>query len=339
MAEKDGRITYAMKSIQEDIRSGQFRQVYLLYGEEKYLRDQYRQKLMQALAPDGGGMNVHLYEGKGIDMQEIISQAETIPFFAERRVILVQDSGFFKGKADLLADYMGSLPDYLVMIFSEDEVDKRSRLYKAVQKHGHAAEFAAQNSDTLMRWVLGRMSHEGKKITRRDMEHFLTLAGTDMANISSELEKLLSYTLGREVITGADIDAVCVPQVTSQIFDMVRAVAAHQEKQALELYYDLLSLREPPMRILFLLARQFNQILQIRELQNARLPQKEIAAKTGLPPFVVSRYGPLCRQYSSERLREIIEELTASEEAVKTGRLDDTLSVEMAICSLSASAG
>ena len=324
-----------MKSIQEDLKNGTYRRVYLLYGEEKYLRNMYRGKLTAALEPLAGDMNFHRYEGSGLDMSEIISQAETIPFFADRRVILVQDSGFFKGKADLLADYMAQLPDYLVMIFSEDEVDKRGRLYKAVQKNGHAAEFVPQSSDALMRWVLGTLAREGKKIRRPDMEHFLEMTGADMANISNELEKLLCYTLDREVITREDIDAVCAAQISNQIFDMVRAVADHQEKKALDLYYDLLALKEPPMRILYLLARQFNQILQIRELQAAHLPGKEIAAKVGLPPFVVGKYTGLCRQYSSDQLRRIVEELTESEEAVKTGRLQDTLSVELAITGLS----
>ena len=325
-----------MRSILEDIRNQEYRRVYLLYGPEKYLRAQYRKKLTDALVPAGEGMNFHHYEGRNADVQEIISQAETMPFFADRRVILVEDSGFFKGQAGQLPDYMAELPETVVIIFSEDEVDRRSRLFKAVQKYGHAVEFTGQDSDTLMRWVLGRLNREGRKITRRDMEHFLTMTGTDMANIDSELEKLLCYTLDREVITRADIDAVCVPQVTSQIFEMVRSVAEHQEKKALHLYYDLLALKEPPMRILYLLTREFNQILLVRELQAARLPNREIAAKAGIPSFAVSKYGALCRQYTSPQLRAIIEELTEAEEAVKTGRLGDVLSVELAICSLGA---
>lgn len=325
-----------MRSILEDIRNQEYRRVYLLYGPEKYLRAQYQKKLTDALVPAGEEMNFHHYEGRNADAQEIISQAETMPFFADRRVILVEDSGFFKGQAGQLPDYMAELPETVVIIFSEDEVDRRSRLFKAVQKYGHAAEFTGQDSDTLMRWVLGRLNREGRKITRRDMEHFLTMTGTDMANIDSELEKLLCYTLDREVITRADIDAVCVPQVTSQIFEMVRSVAEHQEKKALHLYYDLLALKEPPMRILYLLTREFNQILLVRELQAARLPNREIAAKAGIPSFAVSKYGALCRQYTSPQLRAIIEELTEAEEAVKTGRLGDVLSVELAICSLGA---
>ena len=320
-----------MKSILEDIKKQEFRKVYLLYGEETYLRDQYRQKLLDALVTEGDTMNFSRFQGKGQNEGEIIDLAETMPFFADRRVILLENTGFFKNKAELLADYLPSLPDYLVMIFAEDEVDKRNRMYKAVQKNGRAVEFAPQNHDTLMRWILGILKKEGRKITRADMELFLTKTGTDMGFISQELEKLLTYTMGREVITGQDIEEVCTPQASNQIFNMVRAVSERKQRQALDYYYDLLALKEPPMRILYLLARQFNLLFQVKELQAAGCDQRTIASRTGLAPFVVKNYLPLARKYSSEELQRAVEDFIHTETDVKTGRLYDVLSVELMI--------
>ena len=320
-----------MKSILEDIKKQEFRQVYLLYGEETYLRDQYRQKLLQALVPDGDTMNFSRFQGKGLSEGEIIDLAETMPFFAERRVILLENTGFFKNKTEKLADYLSSLPEYLVMIFTEEEVDKRGRMYKAAQKSGRVAEFAAQSQDTLMRWILGILKKEGRKITRADMELFLEKTGNDMGFISQELEKLLTYTMGREVITGEDIEAVCTPQAGSQIFNMVRAVSERKQREALDYYYDLLALKEPPMRILYLLARQFNLIFQVKELLEAGCDQRTIASRTGLAPFVVKNYLPLARKYSSEELQRTVEDFIQTETDVKTGRLNDVLSVELMI--------
>ena len=81
-----------MKSIQEDIKNQQFKPVYLLFGEEAYLRQQYKQKLLDALMPEEDTMNYSRYEGKGIEPREIIDLAETMPFFADRRVILLEDT-------------------------------------------------------------------------------------------------------------------------------------------------------------------------------------------------------------------------------------------------------
>ena len=231
-----------MKSILEDIKTQNFKQAYLLYGEEAYLKHQYKNKLKNALLPEDDTMNFSRFEGKGTEIPKVIDLAETMPFFADRRVILLENTGFFKNKADALADYMGSLPDYLVLIFVEEEVDKRNRMYKAVQKQGRAVEFARQDEKTLMTWVLGMMKKEGKKITRQDMEDFFEKTGTDMGNISQELEKLLSYTMGRDVITRADIEAVCTTQITNRIFEMIRAVTEKKQRKALDLYQDLLAL-------------------------------------------------------------------------------------------------
>lgn len=320
-----------MKSILEDIRNQDFKNVYLFYGEEGYLKKQYRDKLMKALNPQEDTMNVSRFEGKGIDVREVLSLGDTLPFFADRRIILLENTGFFKGQCPELAEYMGELPEYLCMLFVEDEVDRRSRMYKAVKQNGRIVEFAVQDERTLMRWVLGILKREGKQITQRDMELFLSGTGTDMCNIEKELEKLLCYTMGREVITARDIEEVCTNRVTNRIFAMVQAVSEQKQKKALELYYDLLALKEPPMRISFLLARQFNLLLQVKELQNQGYTGKDIASRTGLQTFVVKNYTGCTGRYSTEQLRQAVEDFTQAEEDVKTGRLQDTLSVELLI--------
>lgn len=320
-----------MKSIQEDIKTGNFKQSYLLFGEEAYLKHQYKEKLLNALNPDGDTMNFSRYEGKGIDVKQVIDLCETMPFFAERRVILLEDTGFFKNKCEELADYMKSLPEYLVLVFSESEVDKRSRMYKAVKSSGRVTEFAKQDEKTLMRWAAGILGKEGRKITQRDMELFLTKTGTDMGNIRMELEKLITYTEGQDIVTAEDIEAVCVTQTTNKIFDMVRAVTEKNQKKALELYYDLLTLKEPPMRILFLLAKQFRQLLLTKKMAGEGASQNEIAARLGVPSFVVRNISACARSYTVEELEYAVEDFVDAEEAVKTGRLGDVLSVELLI--------
>ena len=290
-----------LKNIQEDIKSGKFKQVYLLYGEEAYLKQQYKRNLVKALNPDDDTMNFARYEGKGIDIRELISLFDTMPFFADRRTVLLEDTGFFKNKCEELADYMKNLPDYLYLVFCESEVDKRSRMYKAVKACGSIGEFKQQDEKTLMRWAAGILGKNGRKITQRDVELLLSMTGTDMGNLRMELEKLISYTEGREVVTAADIQAVCTTQTTNKIFDMVRAVTEKNQKRALDLYYDLLTLREPPMRILFLLAKQFRQICLTKKLSQEGLSQTEIASKLGVPFVCCAESGFLCQILHSGR--------------------------------------
>lgn len=320
-----------MKSIQEDIKSGNFKQAYLLYGEEPYLKQQYKNNLVKALNPDDDSMNFSRYEGKGIEIKGLIDLCETMPFFADSRVILIEDSGFFKNKSEELADYLKELPDYVRMVFVETEVDKRNRMYKAVKDLGRIVEFTVQDEKTLMRWALGILGKEGKKIRQNDMELLLGKTGTDMGNLRMELEKLLAYTMGRDIVTTEDIETICTTQTTNKIFDMVRAVTERNQKRALDLYYDLLTLKEPPMRILFLLAKQFKQLLETKQMLNEGASQSEIASRVGVPAFAAKNLIACVRGYTSDDLKEAVEDFVEAEEAVKTGRLDDMMSVELLI--------
>jgi len=320
-----------LKSIQEDIKTGNYKQAYLFFGEETYLKQQYKQKLLSALNPEGDTMNFSRYEGKGIQVREVIDLCETMPFFAEYRVILVENSGFFKNKCEELADYMKELPDYVRLLFVESEVDKRSRMYKAVKNCGRIVEFARQDEKSLMRWAAGILGREGRKITQRDMELLLTKTGTDMGNLRMELEKLITYTMGRDVVTAKDIEDVCTTQTANKIFDMVRFVTERNQKRALELYYDLLTLREPPMRILFLLAKQFRQLLLTKKLTAEGISGQELSSRLGVPSFVVRNLSSCARAYTVEELEGAVKDFVDAEEAVKTGQLGDVLSVELLI--------
>lgn len=323
-----------MQRINNDIKSGQFQPVYLLYGEERYLKRQYRDKLKNALCAPDDNMNNHFYDGKGISVGEIIDLAETLPFLAQHRVIFMDNSGLFKSGGEQMAEYLGVQNESTVLIFTETEVDKRSKLFKAVQAHGCAVEFTQQDENTLKRWVAGVLGREGKKITESTALLLLNKTGTDMENINMELEKLICYCMDKEVVEPQDVEAVCTTRVSNHIFDMVAAIAEKRQKDALELYYDLLTLKEPPMRILFLIARQCNMLLQAKAMKNKGLSNKEIASGLGVPPFAVNKYLNQASRFKASVLRQALVKCVETEEAVKTGRMNDVMSVEILIVSV-----
>lgn len=325
-----------MKNLNEDIRTGSFRSVYLLYGEEAYLKNQYKNRLKQAVLPDGDTMNFSYWEGRGTDVRQVIDQAETMPFFADHRLIMIEDSGFFKSATPELAEYLPGMPPETIMVFVESEVDKRGKLFKAVKNKGRVVELGRQDARTLTSWVLGMLRREKLNITRDAMERFLEMAGDDMENIEHELEKLISYVHGKDAIEKSDVEAICTVTTENKIFDMVRAVAERRQRQALDLYYDLLALKEPPMRILFLIARQFNQMLQLRDLRDQGFDNKTIASKAGLAPFIVTKLLGQASHYDKEKLQRAVTDCVEAEASVKTGRLGDRLAVELLIIKYSA---
>ena len=123
-----------MKTIDEDIKSGQFKKIYLLYGDEAYLKKQYKDKLKKALVQPDDTMNFTAYEGKDTNPKEVIDLSETLPFFADRRVILIENSGFFKGSCEELAEYIPQVPDTTLFLFVEEEVDKINPVMKQIMQ-------------------------------------------------------------------------------------------------------------------------------------------------------------------------------------------------------------
>lgn len=328
-----------MKSLNEDLKTGKFKQIYLLYGSEGYLKRQYKQRFIQAMLPEGDTMNYAAYEGKGTDIKEVIDLSETLPFFAPRRLIVFENTGFFKSGGNDLADYVKELPQTTYFIFIENEIDKRSRLYKAVKAKGHIVELATQDENTLRRWIQSLLKKEGKSMSDADILYFLNKVGTDMENIQKELEKLVCYALERQNLGRADIDAVCITQVSNHIFDMVSAVSEKNQRRALDLYYELLALKEPPMRILFLLTRQYRILLHVKSLVQQGYARKEIASKAGLHPFVAGKYMDQSKKFRLGELRSVLEYGARIEQDVKTGLLSDTLAVELFIVKYSSREG
>lgn len=318
-----------MKSLNEDLKTGQFKQIYLLYGEEAYLKKQYRDRFVKAMVQEGDTMNYTCFEGKNTNPKSVIDLAETLPFFAERRLIVLENTGFLKNATPELAEYVKEMPETTSMIFVEEELDKRGKLYKAIREKGHIVELKRQDDKTLVRWIAGLAKKEEKQISEAAARYFLGKVGNDMENIQRELEKLFSYCMYKTDILVPDIDAICTNQIGNHIFDMVDAVANKEQKKALDYYYELLSLKEPPMRILYLLTRQFRILMEVKEMEKLGFGQKDIASKVGIMPFLVGKYRTQAKAFSGTELRTIVEAGVQAEENVKTGKMGDTLSVEL----------
>ena len=181
-----------MKNVAKDIRERTFKPVYLLCGDENYLKTNCKQQLKQAIIGEDS-MNFHYYEGKGISVEQVIDVAETMPFFADYRLILMENTGFFKFAGGTLPEYLKEKPESTIFVFVESEVDKRNKLYKTVKEIGYVCEMNVPSRNELQRWLLGEIKKAGKQIDRETLELFFNLVGDeDMHTLSNEMEKLES---------------------------------------------------------------------------------------------------------------------------------------------------
>jgi DNA polymerase III subunit delta len=319
-----------MKNLNADIKNHTFAGVYLFYGDEPFLKRSYKNRLRKAIADDD--MNCMTFAGKDIDVGEVISAADTMPFFAERKLIIIEDSGWFKGSQDELTEYLDRLPETTTILFVEDEIDKRGKLYKKVEKIGRAVEMSHPKEDELARWGASILGMAGRRITASDMQTIIESAGNDMERLKGELDKLIAYTEGRDVITRRDIQAVTTVTETNRIFEMVRAISARQTAAAMKLYEDLLALKEPPMRIIYLIARQFDQLLLVKDMMDEGAAKDAIASVLKVPVGVADRMMKQVKNSPRALLKSYVERCADMEKKVKTGDMPESIAVELLIC-------
>lgn len=323
-----------MKVIKEHIKTGSFKQFYLLYGSEEYLKKLYRDKLKTAILKDENEMNFSYLDGKGAEPLKIAELAQTLPFFSDYRLILIENSGLFKSQNELSV-LLAQIPESTIIIFVETEIDKRNKLFKMLRDRGTVSEMNGLDEQNLKLFIASLMEQEGKKITESMIVYLLDKIGTDMVNICNEVEKIISYVFDRNVVLQEDIDAVVTTQITGKIFQMIDAIGSKQSSKALALYYDLLSVREKPLSILFLITRHFNILLQVKDLQSRGISQASMSEKVGIPPFSVNKYSAQSKNFTIKRLKEALEFGTDMEEQIKTGRMLEKIGVEMLIINFS----
>ncbi|MBO4338182.1 MAG: DNA polymerase III subunit delta [Lachnospiraceae bacterium] len=318
-----------MLTLNKDLKENNLKQIYLIYGQEDYLVSMYKSRLIKAMVRPDDDMNFTYFKSGELSVPALIDIAETMPFFASERLIVVEDSGLFKSGGDELNDYLEVLPETCRILFVEKQVDKRSKLYKTVAKKGYAAEMKQQDTDMLKNWILSIMKKEGFRITRGAMDLLLLYTGAEMNTIDKEIEKLICYRLEEKEIHTQDVEAITVRRVEDRIFDMIEAVAMQDQETALKLYYDLLSLKVAPGRIMYLLDRQFNLMYQTKILLEKGYDKSSIADKTGLKPFIAGKYITQSGHFSTARLKSFLDEGCSMEEDIKTGRIADRLAVEL----------
>lgn len=323
-----------MERLNKDIKEHNFRHFYLLYGDEAYLRLKYKDSLVKGIIGEDT-MNYSYFEGKDIDINAVIDLAETMPFFADRRLIVIENSGLLKEGGERLADYLSGMPDYLYIVMSEYETDMRSKLSKVCKNIGTCVEMKPYEGYQMKMWVASKLKKAGKKMTENDIEYLLKTAGSDMTMLNNEIDKLINYAAEREIVTAKDVDLLVTRQIDNNIFDMISAIGNRNQRVALDIYYDMLTLREAPAKILSLIARQYNLLLQTKELISLRETDKVIASKIGVPPFFVKEYTSQARLYSQDELKKAFEKCVIANEDIRIGKLKDVLAVELLIIELS----
>ncbi|MDR2168494.1 MAG: DNA polymerase III subunit delta [Clostridiales bacterium] len=325
-----------MKELNQHIKSGNFARVYLLYGKEAFLIGHWQKRLIEAVVEPS--LNLEILDGK-IPVAQIINSAETLPFMAEHRMILVKDSGLFEGgrkdDSEAMAKYIPDIPPSTVLVFVEKKVDKRGRLFKRVKDAGFVAEAAPPKEPDLADWAMRLSASRGKNLSRAAAYHLIRNISTDMGLLFNEIEKLVSYAGENAEISIADIDALCTKSLDVKVFDLTKAMAAGNAAGALSIYAGLMAMKESPLMVLAMIARQFRFFLQCGHLAAAGIPQNEITSRMGFKnSYATKEFVAGSRKFSTPAMIAALEDCLNTDYSIKSGKIEATLGVETLIVKL-----
>ncbi len=307
--------------------------LYLCYGQEDYMKKHYVNNIKnQILDPAYEIMNLERQEGKGVSVDQIIDFAETMPFMSERRLMIIVDSGLFKsGKKEestKLANYIDKLPSSVCLVFMESEIDKRLSLYKKVNKNHEAVEFKVPTERELTSWTKKELRRYKVNMPSQVMDYFIRVVPPGMESIINEIKKLASYKVDGEV-TVEEIDQVCTQSLDIRIFELVKMLGNKDTRVVLEIYSNLLEMKEAPIKILAMMARQFRMILKVKYMRQKGHGNQSIVSRTGFRSFMVTECIRQGSNFTFAQLEMAIKECLEADVNIKTGMMKPELAVEL----------
>lgn len=324
-----------MNKLKEELKNGKLQNIYLLYGEEEYLKKVYEKKITdKAVSSDMRNMNFDIFDGKDFNSQKIIDAAQTAPFFNDFRLIEVKNSELFvkgrKDESEKIAEFIEKIPDSTILLFIESKVDKRSKIFKTVEKYGKTAYFQPLSENEIIKWIKKIFLDSGKNISNSDIVYFLRTVGSDMETIFAESEKLISYC-DSESISASHIDNICIKSVESGIFDLVAAIGNKNSARAIEIYLNLIAAKQAPLMILTMIARQFRLLLQTKYLSEKGMYSEEIAKTLGARNFIIKECLLQSKNFKKRFLLSAVNECLKTDIDIKTGIMDEKIAVEILI--------
>ena len=305
--------TAGYQQLKKELSAGKPGQLYILHGEESYLRDYYLGRLKELLLSGGmGEFNHHQISAKDMTPQRLEEAIDCLPMMAERTLITVTDFDLFKAGEKDREGYVKlfqQLPEYCCVVFLYDLIpykgDARTKLAAAIKQHGLVVNFARQEQGDLVDWVRRRFRALGKDIDSRLALDLIFLCGDLMNNLIGEIEKIGAYAKGPR-ITRQDIDAVATPQLDAVVFKMTDAIGEGRFDQAAGVLGELYQMQEPPMRILFSLGKQMRQLYSARLMIERGQGGSSLAAMWSLKPYPTEKLMRSARRFSLKWCRRAV---------------------------------
>jgi DNA polymerase III subunit delta len=303
--------------------------VYLLLGDDEERKSRGVEKLR-------AGRTVEAYEASEISPETLVSACNSFSLFGDGPFVVLKNlDAWNAAQKAVIVDYLEDPSPGSDLILLGKKLGARERLLSAVKNSGEVHTFDQPTGKALIRWLVGHAKKMDLDLPEDVAEDLANRCSGDKMRLLQEAEKLALY-VGDRTTTRDDVAAMCPPDVQSNIFAFVDSLAAGERDRALVLLEDLISTGEPPLRLTFMIRRQFQLVARARALLDRGTPQKELSSRLKIPPFVARKLEEQGRKLDEEDVERALALIQDLEGGLKGGSyLSDELQVEMTVLGLS----
>lgn len=331
--------------LKAQLKSGELSNVYLIYGEETYLKEYYVNKLKERVVePAFADFNFHRYEGRNTGIDEILQDAEMMPMMAEHSFILVHDYPLDKSAADVdrLKEFFNDVPETCVLVFWYDNIEidsKKSSKWKAVEtafaKAGSAVNLEKRTEGDLAKLIILSAKKRGCSVDGNNARYLISVVGSDIKTIFNELEKICGY-VGEGEITKKDIDNLAVKCLQARVYDLSKFILQGNSDGAYNVLNTLFAQKEEPIAILSVIASCYIDMYRVKCAKAAN--ENEMTVKDYFSykgrEFLIRNAARDCRNISFESLRKAIDVLADTDELLKSTSINKNLLLEETVAKL-----
>ena len=300
--------------------------VYLLYGTNDFAI----QKEIEKITKDFDKMNISKHDLTEDDIKDVISDAETFSMFADNKVVIAENATIFtssgNGDLEILENYLADINPNTILIFTinEEKIDERKKITKKIKKDYKLISFNQNETpNSLVRNLLN-----GYNITSSNINLLIDRVGTNPLILENEVNKIKLYK-DDKTVTKEDILNLTTKRPEIDIFKLIDDIVMKNKDEALEIYNEMLKVNEEPLKIVILLASQFRLMYQAKELAKKGYSEKNISEVLKVHPYRVKLALQKGKKYKVETLLNYLNALADIDIAIKTGKTDKNLALEL----------
>ena len=318
----------ASSGLDHALSTGKIDPVYLLYGQDVISRDRAVARIEGIVPESIREFNHQSCLADDTPPGEVIEHANTMPFGAERRVVVVRGVDRYSGDdLTLLLNYLESPNDRSCLVLVADKPDFRLKFFKTLKEKGRAVAFEAPRRQDMTAWVREAMQRRGQDMTEEAARALIDQLGADLVALDGELEKVSLYAMEKQRIEVSDVRTAARTMPTSNVFELGDALGQQEPGRALSALRDLL-LTEHHLPVLYMVIRHFRLLLKAGGLVEKRLGQAEAAKLLGVPPFAVRKYQEQARGLGLENIKKGLARLLEANLTLVTTQAPERLVME-----------